>query len=108
MPLPRFGLAYCPKCGQPVRRMITRAGRLQLMEPEPDDTGNVVAYLDGTQTWRARSNLAEHPQQPWEKRFLPHAATCTAAPRDLSQHRLPDGVTSLRDHRRRRATRPTP
>ncbi|MFJ2780239.1 hypothetical protein [Kitasatospora sp. NPDC087315] len=100
----RHGLTLCPLCQQTVRTTITAAGRRQAVDPEPDDQGNVVARLDHTGTWRSRVPTADLPQALHEKRFMPHAATCTRSGRTLSPARLPEGVASLDAHRRRRST----
>ncbi|WP_329492438.1 hypothetical protein OG618_37325 (plasmid) [Kitasatospora sp. NBC_01246] len=101
----RQGLGLCRRCLATVRRTITRAGVLQLVDTDPHEGGNVVAYCDGTGTWRSRVPTAELPQAPHERRFMPHAATCAATARPPApapeQARLPEGVASLDAHRRR-------
>ncbi|MER7707197.1 hypothetical protein ABTX81_30390 [Kitasatospora sp. NPDC097605] len=105
--VPRHGLTWCRTCLQQVRRTTTAAGRVQYVDPEPNDNGNVVARLDATGTWHSRVPDADLPQAPYERRFMPHAATCTAAGRTLAPARLPDNVASLDARRRRRNTPPT-
>ncbi|MFD4397244.1 hypothetical protein [Kitasatospora sp. NPDC058478] len=98
----RHGLTRCALCLETVRTTITQAARRQLVNPEPDVQGNVVARLDHTGTWRSRVPTDDRPQEPYERRFMPHAATCSRAPRPVSQTRLPEGVASLDAQRRRR------
>jgi hypothetical protein len=99
-PLPRAGLSWCNQCGKPIRWSITAAGMRQALNPEEDPEGNTVAYRDAVGTWRSRVPTAELPKAPHEKWFMPHAATCLQAPRNVAPHRLPEGVASLAAHRR--------
>lgn len=103
--LPKTGLGTCGPCGQPVRWSITRAGKRQALNPDPDPTGNTAAYCDGLGTWRSRVPTTDLPQAGHERLFMPHAATCLAVKRDRPQHQLPAGVTSLAARRRARRTR---
>lgn len=106
--LSREGLTWCRQCMRRVRRTTTAAGHLQLVDPDPDESGNTVAYRDHTGTWRSRVPTADLPQAPHERRFMPHAATCPstrrpAAPASVPQPApLPANVTSLDAHRQRR------
>jgi hypothetical protein len=102
MPLPSHGLGRCHDCRQPIRWSITAASHRQALNPDEDPRGNVAAYLDGTGTWRSRVPTTERPIETYEKQFMPHAATCTRAPRTLSPNQLPAGVASLAAHRRKR------
>ena len=105
MTLPSHGLGTCTACRQPVRWSKTARGKSQALNPEPDEQGNVAAYCDGLGVWRSRVPTTELPAAAHERIFMPHAATCTATKRDLPQHRLPAGVTSLAARRRTRRTR---
>lgn len=77
----------------------TQAGERQPLNPRPDQDGNVLAYRDGTGTWRARSlaSTKEIPPYGHEKRFMPHFATCRGRPQ---LQIVPDNVTPLRRRRR--------
>ena len=100
MTLPSRGLGTCTACHQPIRWSKTAMGKQQALNPEPDPTGNTAAYCDGLGVWRSRVPTTELPQAAHERRFMPHAATCTAAKRDRPQHQLPAGVVSLAARRR--------
>lgn len=102
--LPKTGLGMCAACRQPIRWSITAAGKRQSLNPDPDATGNTVAFCDGLGVWRSRVPTADLPQAGHERRFMPHAATC-AARRIVPDHQLPAGVVSLDG--RRRTTRRT-
>ena len=102
MTLPSHGLDTCRHCRQPIRWTITAASRRQAVNPEPDSTGNTVAYLDGLSRWRSRVPTAELPRESYEKQFMPHVATCLRGPKAVSESRLPPGVASLNARRRLR------
>jgi hypothetical protein len=84
---------------------MTATANRQALDPDEDATGNTVAYLDGHATWRSRVPTTELPQESYEHRFTPHAATCLYGPKTLTTDRLPDGVASLAEHRRKRSSR---
>lgn len=101
-----YGLSVCAHCGRQIRWSITEAGKRQPLDPEPNDEGNTVARLTSTRTWVSRVPTAEWPQQSFERRFMPHAASCPA--RKAVQQPLvdlPSNVTSLTRHRSRRGRR---
>jgi hypothetical protein len=95
----------CTYCHQPVLWAITAAGKRQPLNPEPDELGNVVAHRDVHGTWRCRVPNDREPQQGYEKRLMPHAATCLYGPKAVTQDRLPVGVVSLAAQRRARRPR---
>lgn len=101
MTISRHGLAVCRACGQPIRWSVTAAGKRQALNPEPDPAGNTVARLGALATWYSRVPTPERPQAPFERLFMPHAATCTATRTVQLPLPLPEGITSLADHRRR-------
>ena len=107
MTISRHGLGTCSQCRQTIRWSMTEAGRRQPLNPEPDPAGNVVARLGANTTWYSRVPTTELPQASYERRFMPHAATCAATqpvqdalPLALERP-LPAGVTSLTAHRNR-------
>lgn len=125
-----YGLGRCRGCGRPVRWSTTEAGNAMPLDPEPDDTGNVVARLGGGPGWWSRIPNADRPQRDTERRFMPHVATCPNPPLRPAPPRppapaqapqapppeahaqltlplqltepLPPGVASLADHRARK------
>lgn len=109
MTISRYGLSTCRACGQTIRWSQTEAAKRQALNPEPDPSGNTVARLGANRTWYSRVPTAELPQATFERRFMPHAATCTATkpaqlPLPLAVERpLPPGVASLAAHRRHRS-----
>ena len=46
------------------------------LDPEPDAAGNQAAWQDGDGTWRTRQLGKEDKPWDFEKRFMPHVATC--------------------------------
>jgi len=111
MTISRHGLSTCSRCKQAIRWSITEAGKRQPLNPEPDPTGNVVARLGAGAVWHSRVPTADLPRAAFERRFKPHAATCTTdqpvqEPLPLAvEQPLPAGVASLTEHRRNRSPR---
>ncbi|MFE7096995.1 hypothetical protein [Streptomyces erythrochromogenes] len=71
----------CTSCGQRIRWTITAAGRRQAVNAEPNPLGNIAAYRDGVGTLRSRGLTTDRPNpESYERRYMPHAATCTAPP----------------------------
>ena len=103
----------CPDCGQRVLKVITAAGRAQLLDHVPNPKGNVALYQDGPGTWRARVPTEDYPALPYEHIHMPHPATCTNRPRrnpvaPTIGHPSPNqaaSVRSLADYRRTRTPR---
>jgi hypothetical protein len=116
--IPRSMLRACPGgCGTAIVWAVTEAGRRQALNPEPDEAGNVAAYRDGMNTWRART--LKDGEDPWahEKRYMPHAAVCerlrAGRPRPgslarIEQAAMPPGVTSLTAWKAAHPRRPRP
>ncbi|WKV74247.1 hypothetical protein AW27_026470 [Streptomyces sp. PCS3-D2] len=74
-----YDVTACNRCGQPIRWTITAAGRRQAVNAEPNPLGNLAAYRDGVGTLRSRGLTADRPDvETYERRYMPHAATCTA------------------------------
>ena len=110
MTFSRHGLSTCRACGQTVRWSQTEARKRQPLNPEPDPAGSVVARLGANATWHSRVPTTELPQASFERRFMPHAATCAATravqpelPLTTEPAALPPGVASLAAHRRTRS-----
>lgn len=70
----------CPSCRADIIWAITAARKRQPLNREPDPAGNTAAYRDGTGTWLARALKADEEPFGWERRYMPHAATCTSPP----------------------------
>lgn len=93
-----YGLGTCHDCGAPVRWATTEAGKSQALNPEPDPAGNVAGRLGEGPGWWARVPTADRPWHPGERRFMPHAATCST--RKITRPQLPAGVISLANRRK--------
>ncbi|MFD5266722.1 hypothetical protein [Streptomyces sp. NPDC058335] len=92
-------LTPCRDCRRPVLWTITEAGKRLAVDPDPDPAGNTAVWCDGATVWRSRRPSADLPLCGWERLHKPHVATC---PTHTQQLALPDGVTSLAEHRRKR------
>lgn len=87
---------YCPDCREPVIRARTEAMNWQLLNPEPDDKGNVHAYEAIPGNWYARSVRPGTPAVAPDRLMMPHKATCKAVDRTPKpQAPAPANVTSL-------------
>ena len=92
---------WCPDCRQPVIRARTEAMAWQLLNPEPDDDGNVHAYEAIPGNWYARSVKPRTPAVAPDRLMMPHKATCPAVdrtPKDkapAAAEPAPQNVTSL-------------
>ncbi|MFE6379207.1 hypothetical protein [Streptomyces roseolus] len=91
----------CLSCGTPVRWAVTAAGRRQAVNPDPDPSGNLGVYTDGTGRLRVRVLTTERPTlEHAEWQAMPHAATCA--------HPQPRRTAPRRTDRERTGTRPAP
>ena len=71
----------CRGCLARIRWAITVNGKRQAVNADPDPTGNLAVYRDGTGTLRARVLTAERDRlEGTEWQAMPHAATCTRPP----------------------------
>jgi len=99
----------CAVCGSEVLWTVTEAGKRLAVDPRPDEAGNTTAYRDGLGVWRSRRPSPELPIAPWERLYMPHAATCRTAKTAEAvtvPPVLPPGVADLAAHRRARGRRP--
>ncbi|MCX4993808.1 hypothetical protein [Streptomyces longwoodensis] len=72
-------VVLCDGCRERIRWAITVNGRRQAINADPDDTGNLGVYRDGTGTLKARALTKDRPTlEGAEWRAKPHAATCTS------------------------------
>lgn len=77
---PRAKLPSCPLgCRERVLYARTERGANQILNPVPDDEGNVAAHKDVHGVWRARHAPLDERVAPPEKRYMPHMATCKKA-----------------------------
>ncbi|MFE5675079.1 hypothetical protein ACFQ7B_07685 [Streptomyces erythrochromogenes] len=75
-------VASCGSCAAAIRWTVTVAGRRLAVNADPNTLGNVAVYRDGVGTLRSRSLSADRPDvETYERRYMPHVATCTAPPR---------------------------
>jgi hypothetical protein len=61
------------------------------VNPVPDDEGNVAAMRDARGTWVGHVLKADERAAPYEKRFMPHFATCTPT-NTARQQAIADGT----------------
>lgn len=93
-------VVLCDGCDARIRWAITAHGRKQAVNADPDEKGNLAAYVDGTRTLRVRVLTVERDRlEGMEWRAMPHVATCKTPPL-----RIP--APARRPERRRSAVRP--
>lgn len=70
---------YCPDCQQPLRWAVTAANSKRIaLDPEPDPEGNQAAYPDEVGTLRTRQLRKDEKPLGYERRYMPHVASCPA------------------------------
>lgn len=91
----------CPDCKLPVIRARTEAMSWQLLDPVPNDAGNVHAY-QANGNWHARSVPPRTPAVPPDALYMPHKATCPGKPADGPEtpQEPPSGVAFLEQYRK--------
>jgi hypothetical protein len=75
------------------------------LDPRPHGDGNQAAYRDGTGGWRTRQLRQGEEPLGYERRHMPHVATCNpqeAAATPLRPVRLPPNVIPITAARSRR------
>jgi hypothetical protein len=88
--------ATCWQCGQRVAWAVTAANSRRIMlNPDPDPEGNQAAYRDHTETLRTRQVGEGDELQAYERRYMPHVATCEKRKREQAAARLPDNVIPI-------------
>ena len=70
----------CSRCFAPIVWAITQASKRQPLDAAPDPAGNVAAYRDVADNWRARSLRDGEEPLRYERRMMPHHATCSPPP----------------------------
>lgn len=100
--------AVCESCGTELVFARTRGGKNMPLNRVPDDTGNVAAYQDELGIWHARVLGKNADPLGYEKRMMPHFATCTApeAHRRRQRGQWTAAVAARNADQRRRRTRP--
>lgn len=81
--------AWCRACLKPVTWATTEAGKRLALNPRPDPAGNQAAYRDGTGRWLTRQLGKDARPFGWERRYMPHVATCTGEARTATVSPLP-------------------
>lgn len=67
----------CLRCGARVRWAVTAANNQPMpLNWDQDPAGNQAAYYDGTATLRTRQLKDGQEPYGYERRYMPHAATC--------------------------------
>ena len=85
-----MSLGTCPACHTRVLWAVTSVNSKRLMlNPKPDEAGNQAAYRDGLGTLRTRQLKDGEQPYGWEKRYMPHPATCTGPPPLRPRHPAP-------------------
>lgn len=97
----------CTSCERPIYWAITENAKRQPIDAEPDPAGNLAVYRDALGVLRSRVLGDGEQPEPWEKRAMPHHATCTHADehrrgRRKAPKQLPPNVIRLDDRRKRR------
>jgi hypothetical protein len=90
----------CRACGGDILWARTVHGRRQAIDLEPREDGDLAVHRDHTGRINARVLPPGEEPESYERRAMPHAATCPGAPPRPSR----DCVASLgaaRDRRRR-------
>lgn len=72
----RGDTSACRACRATVLWVRMPSGKLMPVDPVPDDEGNVAAMRDGRGVWVGHVLKADERTAPYEKRFMPHFATC--------------------------------
>jgi len=91
----------CRACGGDILWARTVHGRRQAIDLEPREDGNLAVYRDHTGRVNVRVLPPGEEPESYERRAMPHAATCPGMP---PRRQSRDGVASLgaaRDRRRR-------
>lgn len=66
-------------CARTILWAKTELARPMPLDPEPNEAGNVAAYKNHAGNWYARVLRKDEQPYPYEARYMPHFATCTAA-----------------------------
>ena len=67
----------CRRCRKPILWARTEATSSWLpLDPEPDESGNQAVFQDTHGAWQTRQLSADDKPYSFEKRHMPHVATC--------------------------------
>lgn len=95
---------YCTACHKAVIWAFTVNRKRIALDPEPDAKGNQAAYRDHRPAWLTRQLGGDQEPFGWERRYMPHVATCTG-PQQRREPRspapLPANVIPISRARRR-------
>jgi hypothetical protein len=81
----------CWDCHRRVVWAVTAANSKRMMlNPDPDPAGNQAAYRDHTETFRTRQLGDGEEPQGYERRYMPHVATCTGKRREQQPAQPPE------------------
>lgn len=93
----------CGTCGKPVIWALTAANRKWLaLDPAPSPDGNQAAYRDGTGGWVTRQLKDDEQPYGYERRLMPHLATCKAKQSPATPPPLPPNVIPINSKRKNR------
>jgi hypothetical protein len=86
----------CRDCKEAVVWAVTAANNKRLaLNPDPDPAGNQAAYRDHTETFRTRQLGDKEEPQGFERRYMPHIATCEKRKQEQAAARLPGNVIPI-------------
>lgn len=93
-------------CGAPIRWAVTEAGKGMPLDAADydaaDERANVAIMRDAAGTLRARVITAKRPLMGYERRAMPHFATCASSPAPKTRRvELPPNVVRFPDRKAR-------
>lgn len=72
----RGDMSRCRACRATILWVRMPSGKLMPCNPVPDDEGNVAAMRDARGVWVGHVLRKAERTAPYEKRLMPHVATC--------------------------------
>lgn len=99
-----MGAGICSSCKADIMWARTSHGKRMPIDPEPRPEGNLAVYRDHMGQIRARTLGEGQEPETYERRAMPHFATCPNIDRDRKKtDGTPDNVVDIRTARRARA-----
>jgi hypothetical protein len=94
----------CFDCRRPVVWAVTVNGKRLALNPDPDADGNQAAYREGTPAgaWHTRQLGKDQEPLAYERRYMPHVATCPRRQQPAKPAPLPPNVIPITRARSRR------